>query len=76
MSAPAVLLRRCRAMLAEGFTSEAYSCLNELCQLKEKLTGAGPELASAECYGIPEDFRALFQDRIELVNAHLKGGAK
>lgn len=75
MSTPAVQLRRVRAMLAEGFISEAFGLLNELCQLKEKLAGAGPELASAESYGISADYRALFQDRIDLVNIYLRGDA-
>lgn len=73
---PEVLLRRARALLAEGFLSEAHTCLNELCAFKEELAGIGPPLASAESYGVADNFRQLFQDRIDLVNAHLGGEAK
>jgi hypothetical protein len=67
------LLKSARAALAEGRLSEAHGLLDELAEYKERLSGLAPELASAESYAVPEDYRQLFQDRIELVNRHLRG---
>ena len=62
------LLKRCREALAEGRLAEARKLLDELGMQPHKLFDVGPELASAESYGIPEAFRQLFDDRIEWVN--------
>lgn len=67
------LLKNARSALGQGRLSEASRLLDELSTLKECLSGVGPELASAESCGVSEDYRELFQDRIDLVNLHLRG---
>jgi len=62
------LLQRTREALSEGRLAEARPLLDELGRHPYEVFQAGPELASAESYGIAEDFRQLFDDRISWVN--------
>ncbi len=62
------LLKRTREALADGRLAEARPLLDELGRHPHELFQAGPELANAESYEIPDNFRQLFDDRIEWVN--------
>lgn len=62
------LLKQCRGELVAGRLAEARWLLDELGNRPYGLFKAGPELASAESYGIPEALRGLFDDRIKWVN--------
>jgi len=65
-------LEYCRIALTQGRLAQAQRLLDDMGAHPYLLFQAGPELASAEAYGIAEDFRALFQDRIDWVNFSIR----